>query len=207
MKKFLAITFVIVLSIFTASCGSEPSPSDVVNDYLKAVKAQDAETMSKIYEGDVSDVSITSDEGIDTDSFPEELEKKLNDMFLSYEYSVANEQINGNTATVDVTIKTYAFGSVFREAFSEAFSKILDMAFSGASDDEMDKVTNDIIAEKLEGAVFNYEETATVSLTKGNDGWIIDEFEEDGDFVNCITGGMIEFAKDMSDSFSDTNAE
>lgn len=200
MKKIFAIVLAVMLSIFTAACG-QATPTEVVTDYLEAIKAQDMDAVDLLYAGDADDVSMDSSEEIDTDSFSEELTNKLIDMYSAFEYSVSNETIDGDTATVDVTIKSYNIGAAMKSALSESISQIFAMAFSGASDEEIDEMSNNIFMENLEAATFDLEQTVTISLTKEDGQWVVDAFEDDSPFIDAITGGLLTFSKGIEDAF------
>lgn len=202
MKKVLVIVLVIAMSAALFGCGSA-SPSDVVDTYLGALKAQDADTVAKVYSGN-SGSDLLSDVA-DSEEFPDEISSDFTDMILSFDYALANEQINGDTATVDVVFKTYDFGSMFKSVIGDYFTKAIGMAFSGASEDEMEQVLVDLFSGKLaemkEGE-HDFEATATISLSKVDGEWKIDEIDDESDFFDCLTGGIISAVTDISDSFN-----
>lgn len=199
-RKIFVFIFVIVLSFSAAACGTPPpSPSEVVSEYLEALKAHDEDTIAKLYAGDRDDTAIELDEDEDDEApfISHVLQDKLQDMLFSFEYAVSNEEIDGDTATVDVKIKTYDFGSIFQSSFMEAFPTLFAMAFIDSPDDLIEYKLNDILLQKLNAAEADYERTVALTLTKGQDGWIIDEYEEDGAFRNALTGGIVNFLKDF----------
>lgn len=202
MKKVLVIVLVIAMSAALFGCGSA-SPSDVVDTYLRALKAQDTDAIAKVYSGD-SGTDLISDVA-DSEEFPEEISSDFTDMILSFDYTLANEQINGDTATVEVTIDTYDFGSMFKSVIGDYFTKAFAMAFSGASEDEIEQVLIDLFTEKLaemkEGE-HDFEATATLSLSKVDGEWKIDAIDDESDFLDYLTGGIVSALADISDSFN-----
>ena len=202
MKKVLVIVLVIAFSAALFGCGSA-SPSDVVNTYLSALKTQNAETVAKVYSGN-SGSDLLSDVA-DSEEFPDEIYSEFTDMMLSFDYTLANEQINGDTATVDVVIKTYDFGSMFKSVIGDYCTKAIGMAFSGASEEETEQVLVDLfsgrLAEMKEGER-DFEATATISLSKVDGEWKIDEIDDESDFLDCLTGGINSAVTDISDSFN-----
>ena len=202
MKKVLVIVLVIAMSAALFGCGSA-SPSDVVDTYLGALKAQDADTVAKVYLGN-SGSDLLSDVA-DSEELPDEIYSEFTDMMLSFDYTLANEQINGDTATVDVVIKTYDFGSMFKSVIGDYFTKAIGMAFSGASEEETEQVLVDLfsgrLAEMKEGER-DFEATATISLSKVDGEWKIDEIDDESDFLDCLTGGINSAVTDISDSFN-----
>ena len=202
MKKVLVIVLVIAISAALFGCGSA-SPSDVVDTFLGALKAQDADTVAKVYSGN-SGSDLLSDVA-DSEELPDEIYSEFTDMMLSFDYTLANEQINGDTATVDVTFETYDFGNMFKSVISDYFTKAIGMAFSGASEEETEQVLVDLfsgrLAEMKEGER-DFEATATISLSKVDGEWKVDEIDDESDFLDCLTGGIISAVTDISDSFN-----
>ena len=206
MKKFLSLLVVLALCFTLFSCGNNPSPKDVANSYLSAIKAGDTEKLSKLYAGDVSDVSFDEVTDMD-DSYSDEFLDTIKSKLLSFEYTVSNETINGDQATVDVTIKTYDIGTAFSDTISEYFSQAMTLIFSGASEDKLNSLLEETFTKKINEAAFDYESTVPLKLTKTETGWIIDKFEEDSEFPNALTGGMVDAVKDMADAFGTDDTE
>ncbi|WP_206460371.1 DUF4878 domain-containing protein [Anaerovorax sp. IOR16] len=203
MKKIITILLAIIMCLSVVSCRNEPSPSDVVNSYMKALKENDTTTISKIYSGDTEAASFLDVAGVDTESYSEEFVTTLKEKLLSFEYTLSNEKVDGDTATVDVTIKTYNFGETFKAAVADYFQKALSMIFSDVSDEEMDELMESTVIEHLNNATFDYEKTAVIKLTKTDEGWKIDDFEDNADIINALTGGLIDFVTEMSDAFNE----
>ena len=84
MKKVLVIVLVIAISAALFGCGSA-SPSDVVDTYLGALKAQDADTVAKVYSGN-SGSDLLSDVA-DSEELPDEIYSEFTDMMLSFDYT------------------------------------------------------------------------------------------------------------------------
>lgn len=187
------------------ACGSQ-SPTDVADTFLAAIKAQDSDAIKSVYaDGALDLLGETEEESEEVlgDDFSDELEQELINKILEFDYEISNEQINGDTATVDVAISTYDFGSAMAEFASEYITQGLVLAFSGASDDEMNELANTLFEEQLEKAEKDYTGTTTLSLTKTDDGWTVDEIDEGGVFVDVLFGGLINSLENLEDSFSE----
>lgn len=200
MKKIVTLILAFVICFALVSCGS-PSPTDVTDSFLKAVKAQDAEEMAKVYAGD--DFKVLDDDGEDKEVLGA-LEKSIMTKFFDFEYKIANEKIDGDKAKVDVTFKTYKMGNAFTAFIGEYFSQALGLAFSGASDKQVEELAETLFTEQLDKLTKkDYTKTVSVSLEKVDDQWKISEFDEESDVLNAMSGGLIEAINNTSNAFND----
>ncbi len=83
----------------------------------------------------------------------------------------------------------------------------MTLIFSGASEDKLNSLLEETFTKKINEAAFDYESTVPLKLTKTETGWIIDKFEEDSEFPNALTGGMVDAVKDMADAFGTDDTE
>lgn len=204
MRKTLTGIMILMMAFCLCGCG-EKSPSDVVKDAFEAMKTQDAETVNLLYGGDDVDFNQMFGENSVDSSLDEENQALLMEKFLDFGYTIDDEQINGDKATVTVTITTYDFDTAFQDYMREALTTAFSYAFSDASDDEINQAINASLSTILNGLTEKDKvQTATLSLTKSDDGWIIDDFTDNTEFIDAITGGAYSTVKNMSDSFSDT---
>ena len=192
---------VIVGIAFTACGGSKVSddmtPSETVSTFLDAFKAQDEETMNKVYAGDGNDFMSAYEDGALDKDIPKELLDSMMAKWYDFDYKV-----NGKTATVDVTITTYDMVSVFNNFYTAFMERALDQ-FSGNSNnvdqEEYTKMAYEVLQEELDKATEKtYEGDATLSLTKTDGKWLVDKIDENNkEFLNVITGGLMEVLNDI----------
>lgn len=201
MKKIIGIILSLTLVLGLCACGG-PTPTEAANDFMRAIKEQDTETLKTVYAGGSLDITEDVKKGKGKDEFDELFGDALYEKLFAFEYEVSNEKIDGDKATVDVAIKTYGLGTSFTNFVSEFMAQAFSLALSGASEDAINKKSVEIFSAKLDEAKLDYEKTVTLNLTKKDNGWVVDELAEDGDFFNAITGGMIEAAKNAEDMFS-----
>ena len=216
----LLITVLVLMSAFfmLGGCGSgsesESSPSDTVDAFLQAVKAQDEEAMAKVYSGGSFDLldatsaageeeaTIEGEESTEigmTDAIDESMRPLLQD----FDYEITNEQIDGDTATVDAEVTTYPVGEAFSAYFSEYLEKSLDMVMEDASTEEMDQLAFDILSEKLSGLTEKtYKGAVTLTLTKSDGKWMVDKIEKGSETADVLTGGLVTAINNMDDAFS-----
>lgn len=203
-KKIIAILTLIIMTISLCACGG-PTPTETVDTFLNGIKAQDNETVKSVY----SDDEFNFAENLDLDEEDgTELNKVFSDklfpMLMEFEYTLSNEVIDNDKATVDVTIKTYNFGNAFSSFFSNYLTQAFAMAFNNASEEDMDKLGADLLSKELNNLTeMNTEKTTTVHLSATEDGWIIDKLDEKDEFYDALTGGMVSTLETLNESFDD----
>lgn len=207
MKKIviaLVTAMVLAMGCLLVGC-SEESPSDVTKTYLDALKSQDSDAYSKVYaDGDANPLS-QGFAGVDSSKMTDEQKKVTSEMtkkMLDFDYTIGEEQINDDKATVKVTVKTYKIGSALSKAIDDYLPKALTKALSGKTDeDDMTDMLMGCFSDQL-GKLKDkdYEKTITFNLTNGDDGWTIDELTDDQ--VDALSGGLVEAGKKLADGTS-----
>ena len=214
-RKLLGITAIMVMIAVLSGCGPKiPTPTETTNSFLQALKSQDAEAIASVYDGtdvDLLEAASDSAEDNETDSDSETTDTGLEAVYeeqmlpkmLDFDYELSNEQIDGDKATVDVKITTYRIGDAFTAFFSDYISQAFMLAFSDASEEDLDALATTILAGKLADlSEKTYEKTATLSLSMKDDKWVVDNIEDSDEFLDAITGGLVTSMKTMTDAFS-----
>lgn len=214
-RKLLVITAIMVMIAVLSGCGPKiPTPTETTNSFLQALKSQDAEAIASVYDGtdvDLLEAASDSAEDNETDSDSETTDTGLEAVYeeqmlpkmLDFDYELSNEQIDGDKATVDVKITTYRIGDAFTAFFSDYISQAFMLAFSDASEEDLDALATTILAGKLADlSEKTYEKTATLSLSMKDDKWVVDNIEDSDEFLDAITGGLVTSMKTMTDAFS-----
>ena len=167
MKKILALLISLMMVFSLTACGG-PSPTDVSDNFLTAIKNADNEALAECYVEDEFDLfqeasdAAESDDEEDGDKEEAEADDALTKVYeenlvpkmLEFEYELSNEKIDGDKATVDVTEKTY-------------------------------------------------EKTATLSLIKKDDKWLVDSVEGNKDVLNALSGGLVDAVSNMATAFGE----
>ena len=128
MRKIFSIFLIFVLAASLSACGSAPTPKDIAEKYLAAIKAQDEEGISALSEGSEEGISALSEGSYSEDELMgtvdlvlgeseegeeyDEATKKFKEKVIDFDYTIGEERIDGENAEVDVTIKTYDFGTM-----------------------------------------------------------------------------------------------
>ena len=214
-RKLLVITAIMVMMAVMSGCGPKiPTPTETTDSFLQALKSQDAEAIAGVYDGtdvDLLEAASDSAEDNETDVDSETTDTGLEAVYeeqmlpkmLDYDYELSNEQIDGDKATVDVKITTYRIGDAFTAFFSDYISQAFMLAFSDASEEDLDALATTILSGKLADlSEKTYEKTATLSLSMKDDKWVVDNIEDSDEFLDAITGGLVTSMKTMTDAFS-----
>jgi hypothetical protein len=192
-KKLLAFITVLIMTASLCACGG-PSPTDTVTAFMDGIKTQDSEAIAAAYAGEEFAFSgvLELDEEGDESASDKVLTEQMMPMIMEFDYELANEVIDGDKATVDVTITTYSFGTAFNAFVTNYLTEAFAMAFSGASDEAIDAKGAELLSAELEKLTEkNTTKTATLSLTATEEGWAIDEIAEDAPFYDALTGGLM----------------
>ena len=214
-RKLLVITAIMVMIAVLSGCGPKiPTPTETTDSFLQALKSQDAEAIVGVYDGtdvDLLEAASDSVEDNETDVDSETTntgleavyEEQMLPKMLDFDYELSNEQIDGDKATVDVKITTYRIGDAFTAFFSDYISQAFMLAFSDASEEDLDALATTILSGKLADlSEKTYEKTATLSLSMKDDKWVVDNIEDSDEFLDAITGGLVTSMKTMTDAFS-----
>ena len=183
-------------AMLLSGCASA-SPSEVVSSTLDAVKGQDTETLATYYAGDSSEISggglsDLTGEFVSVDSMTE-AEKtaydKLVTKMLDFDYTLGDEHVEGDTASVDVSFDSYDIGSAFVQSFSSYLGGAVAMAASGASSEDI----TDGFYRQLSSDLDNLSdktrtETTTITLTKTDGQWKVDTLSEEA--IDAVSGGL-----------------
>ena len=176
MKKTLVLLLTLCLVLLTACAPATPTAA--LKADLESAKSSPEEIMGEIEEG----------------GFGTEATEALINKVLEFEYELGEEAIDGDKATVETTITTYPFGQIF----TDTVTKFISQAFANAgnmTDEELSSLMDKILTEELANAEKTYTSTIKIELAKDGDNWVVQENEE---MSNALTGGLIDFAKQMS---------
>lgn len=216
--KRMALVALTVLGccVLLAGC-SAPTPSQTADSFLQAMKAQDTESIAKYYAGDASDLAgswLNESVGSDIDGSKDltESEKavmqKFADKLCDFDYQLGDEKIDGDNATVDVTVSTYDFGEAVDNALNDYLEKALTQAFSGKelSTAESNKIFYKAFDKQLDKLTDKSVQTdAQLSLAKGDDGsWKVSEL--DSGAVNALTGQLVDKVQEYEKAFSGSSS-
>jgi hypothetical protein len=180
------------------ACSFQKSPTEVATSFIEALKAQDEETLAKVYSGDWSeDGGLTSTlNSTDLGGMSKETAEKFIAKVLEFDYTYGEETINDDKATVDVTITTYNFTSMLSDMLTDLYSKAIELAFSGLTEEELEKQINELTDKALSDGLDkltekNVSNTVKLELTKDGHSWKVDPVTDE--FTDALLGGLNTF--------------
>ncbi len=195
MKKLLSLIAVLIMALSLCACGT-PSPSETVDTFLTAVKAQDSDSLKSVYGEDFSFVGAT-------DYAEGDLETLLIEKLTAFDYEITGEKIDGDKATVTVEFTTYPIGEALKDSMEDYLTEAFTLAFTGASDEQIQELFFSIFEEELtELTEKDYNGTADITLTQTDDGWEIDTIPEEGEFLNVLFGGLYDAVTEIDKAFA-----
>ena len=151
MKKLCLSLMIGFLSLsILSACAAQPKPADTVVTFLDGFKNKTELDYPTLFDGDVS--SMTADPFSSAET-PTEISTKMMEMILSYEYEVKDTVIakDGLTATVSVEFTTVNLALVFQTFMTQYMAKAFELAFSGATEEEMNQAGIEVFMEVSNG--------------------------------------------------------
>ncbi len=180
-------------------------PETAVRKFCNGLKNTDYETMSSVMLKNVEDSTSDEVKSLEENSalfeYITELDKEIN-------YEVLDSKVEGDSATVKVSIDYKNARLVFTETLSEYFQKSLELAFSGTtpSDEEMSQILTDIFNKKRENIKAEDDnKTVEFKCSKVDGQWMINEAPYE--VLDVMTGGLLSVADSIGNGMSDTSSE
>ena len=204
MKKKLCSLLLILALVLSFSACSTPSPTEVTTAFLQAVKEQNTEDMAGLYAEGSWSLSEEAGEEADLEEDDELSQYFVDEVFpklLEFDYEVLEEKIDGEKATVDVKITTYNLGDTFTAFVGEYLAQALTLAFSDADEDAIAALGASLFKEKAADMEKTYTETVSIPLSQVDGAWVVDEIDEESPFINALTGGLVDAADTLENSF------
>ena len=167
-KLSLLMATLVTTTLLLQGCGAK-TPTDVVNDYFNQIRKGEVNAEQLLSMGEEAEK-----EQEDFDSMSDETQKKLLDKLKQTTCKVNSESIDGETATVNVTVNGMDFNLILAKIMQEAFGFVMAQAFSGT------EMTEEQSTAYIEGLLNKYldevtysDRTGDISLVKENYEWKI----------------------------------
>lgn len=130
MKKLF---LVLLLSLFLATgCGNSMTPTGAVEDFLGKYQSMDSDVLAQLDK-------VVSDDTTMSDDQKKEYKSLMEKQYQYLSYKVTNEDIVGDTATVDVEIEVFDYATSIRKS-DEYYEQNKDM-FDDENKNSTDKET------------------------------------------------------------------
>lgn len=206
MKKILAVFFTTAMLLTLAGCSLGEKPDKVVTAYCEALKNFDSEAASAC----VASGETSLEEGLSQ----EEEDNAIGEQMFDYvkqqagklTYTVGEATVDGDQATVPVTFTYVDASAVIQETMSDYIEQGLGLAFSGASEEEIENLFIDIFNEKLSSVETGTATTDVVFPCEKVDGeWKISDFSEENEdaLMQVVTCNMVGEMEEIGSSDSE----
>lgn len=183
LRKIAATLCTLFTIVLLTSCGTA-TPEATVDGYMKACINLDAEKMNEFLP-----TGNTSEIPKDDDTYT--------NLFKRLKYKIGSSTIDGDTATVQITITALdmktIMGEMIADLFGQAMSHIGDDSF------DSDAYSKNLLSEKMSAEdAPTVTNDAVVNLEKNADGkWVISSEEKNSEFINALTGDLMSIADSL----------
>lgn len=176
MKKLLIFLMLLFLVI---SCG-KPASQKAFESRMTEIKTTNQANVKEFLEDGTDNLAV----------------HKFADFYMNFfkkiEYKVLSVEEKGNESILQVEIKT----PDILEPFIDIFTEVLSMAFSGATEEDINNFFSDNMDTILENKELNYMTgTIPVYMVKEDGSWDLDGKKNTELFI-YLTGGLSTFAQD-----------
>lgn len=191
LLKTTVLALIATMMLFAlSSCSKKASPADGLKAYLDEFKNK---------------ANATEMLGEDAQEFVDEFGEDLINTMLDFEYTIGETKENGDTASVEVTIKTKKFGEATTAGLENMINQAFALAFSGMSEEDMTKEMIKNFTDTLKKAEDGFEKTLPVEMKKGEEAWVLAD-ENNPELADALSGGMISAFTEFAEGFSDLAA-
>jgi hypothetical protein len=212
----VALFACLAISLSLMGCQKEASPSEVLGEILTATQNMDSEELAKYgaeqlgSDADSIASGLAGSNGTELSDNQQKMVKAMVSKIVDFEYTLGEEKIDGNTATVEVTFKTYDFSDAMLKA-TETFADNVAASVKNGSYDQSKLEDNmyGFMADEFDALDKRTVEKSTVfTLTKGSDGWQLDTITDDnkdamlGGLLSNISSTQSEMEKVITDKLS-----
>lgn len=196
MKRIVALLLAVFMIFALVGCGAEQKPDVVVSKFCDALKKFDFETMrSCVVNSDDDPVDFGEEEP------PEKVLAILKENAGKVTYTIGESTVTEETGTVVVDFSYPDVSDAVTAAMGEYFMQAFGMAFSGADEETMEALLEQILVEKLQTTP---TATAQVSIrfdcVKTEDGWKIKTLDDE--VVNILLGNMVAAFESIGNDFA-----
>lgn len=211
-RRYLILT-ILTVSLFIlallAGCGSktpaEGSPSAAADAFLQGIQTGDEEAINAVYApGDfaLNEELQTAEELMGNFEGGDKLLDDLQTKLREFEYDFKGEEIDGDRATVKVKITTYDFGGAVNDFLPDFIIESSNLKLKGSTGD-IGTVAVSLFQEQIDKLTEkDFEQETELALTKTDGVWKVDELDQDSEFLNVLTGGLVKAITDLAESYS-----
>ena len=169
MKKFVFI----VVSLLLLTCGCDSmmnTPTKRVEEFLNKYQRQDSEVLSQL------DTAIKDGNYNFTDAQMKSYKELMKNQYKNLSYTIKEELIDGNNATVTVEIEVYDYNKAINDA--ETYYKNNPNEFKNSDGGIDEEKYMDYKIKKMEAVKDKIKYTLNLTLTKKDKKWVLNDISE-----------------------------
>lgn len=176
MKKRFSILITLIFSMFLLTgCLSASTPEEVVKNHFKDISTELSNDTTKNM---LSELVSSKNDNVN-----EDLANALVDSLSKIQVTTTGEEINGDTAKVNVSIKGVNLQTVISSYITRCMAE--SSSVKDASEEEVTKFAQNLLIDELNKATLE-DRTGVINLTKDSDNnWVI---SQDDDYTTALMG-------------------
>lgn len=162
---------------------STNSPTDTVKAYLDGIKKGDQEKTTALLSQSIEQEKLEDIEQVDIEDY--EFYDKYVEAMKTMTYTINSEEINGEEATINVTVDAPNLGIILKDFMQKIFGDMLVASLSGIeyTEEELMEKYDEVLTESLEN-VKNTERTGNISLKIEEGEW---KLQENDSLIKLLT--------------------
>lgn len=192
MKKIAAILMCVCMALTLTACQEKEgdSPKEVTKAFLDAYRAKDADKIKTYSQWkDYSVKALEIQESDYMDGVDRTLQKQVYEMMQAFDHKEGKEIIEGERATVKVTMTIYDFEPMIEKGIKEATKKAEELSQqSEISDAQAQAQINTILFQNMKEAKKNKKKEIVINLVKEDGQWLVSN--DNADIQNVLIQNM-----------------
>lgn len=176
MKKKFSILITLIFSMFLLTgCLSASTPEEVVKNHFKDISSELSNDTTKSM---LSELVSSKNNNVN-----EDLANALVDALSKIEVTTTGEEINGDIAKVNISVKGINLQTVISSYITRCMTE--SSSVKDASEEEVTKFAQNLLIDELNKATLE-DRTGVINLTKDSDNnWVI---SQDDDYTTALMG-------------------
>jgi len=176
VKKRFSILITLIFSMFLLTgCLSASTPEEVVKNHFKDISTELSNDTTKNM---LSELVSSKNDNVN-----EDLANALVDSLSKIQVTTTGEEINGDTAKVNVSVKGVNLQTVISSYITRCMAE--SSSVKDASEEEVTKFAQNLLIDELNKATLE-DRTGVINLTKDSDNnWVI---SQDDDYTTALMG-------------------
>lgn len=207
MKLKNSISILLIGLVLLSGCAEKPELTVTAYfDELKTSITPDLKTIAieKYFDQSIEIEETSQDLSLESFESNEMTDRYL-ELFRGFEYKIIDSKVDGDSAIVNVEITTYPVGELLSNYMVQLFSKVFEWAFSGITEEEITAKSTTLFLDLATEVEKTYVKTVPVYMVKKDGKWLISGDVTNYEMMDALTGGILEFAKQLEESANESN--